>query len=199
MHNGVPVTEILPYAFKDAYNLKNITIPNTITNIAEYAFYGCSSLETAINIPETMDYIPQYMFYGCSKLSSVTIPNSIKTIETYAFYQCESIQQIIIPALTTNIKPYAFYGCTSADVTFVDTTYLWRPNCAAKGTPYNSTVSALLYSFSDKEYAKKCLVGYAVVQCYGSNPNNSSHTTLEAPSTVGFYKTTYKTKPSGYN
>ena len=105
--------------------------------------------------------------------------------------------QITIPANTTYIYPYAFYGCASANVTFVDTKYLWKPGCSATGSNGGSYV-AYLYSFSDAEYAKSCLVGTSRVKCSGNNPNHLTHTTTEIPSTVYLKKSTYTSKPSGF-
>ena len=205
-YNGVLVTQILPNAFKDACNLKTIIIPETITNIAEYAFYGCSSLETAIEIPDTMTFIPQYAFYNCTKLSGITLPNTITEIGTYAFYKCSSLPQITIPAITSRINPYAFYGCTSATVTFEDTTHLWRPSCVANpcdsyGNQANyEKYLALFYSFSDTDYATRCIAKITRVYCY-CETNSSSYPyakTAEAPSTVTLTKTTYTNPPSNY-
>ena len=198
LYNGVSVTQILPYAFKEAYNLKSISIPDTITNIAEYAFYGCSSLETAIQIPDTMNYVAPYTFYNCGKISEITIPNTIKEIGTYAFYNCASLSQITIPANTEKINPYAFYGCSSANVTFVNTKYLWKPSCTATGDKHSGNYIAYFYSFADSDYAKSCLTGTSKVKCYGSNNNNTYHTTTQIPSTVTLYKSTYTSKPDGY-
>ena len=155
-------------------------------------------METAIEIPNTMNCVAPYTFYNCTKLSGISLPDTISEIGTYAFYNCSSLPQITIPANTSYINPYAFYGCASANVTFVDTKYLWKPGCSATGTPYGGPYNAYLYSFSDAEYAKSCLVGTSRVKCYGSNSNNSSHTTTEIPSTVYLKKTTYTSKPSGY-
>ena len=50
---------IAGYAFDFQYNLTDITIPNTVTNIGEYALYGCGEL-TEIHIPETVTEIGRY-------------------------------------------------------------------------------------------------------------------------------------------
>ncbi len=43
---------------------KNTTIPESVTTIGNYAFYGCSSL-TSITIPESVTSIGDYAFMGC--------------------------------------------------------------------------------------------------------------------------------------
>ena len=67
-----------------------ITIPNSVTSIGEYAFYGCSGL-TSVTIPNSVTSIGSRAFSGCSGLTSVTIPNSVTSIGSYAFYAVPNI------------------------------------------------------------------------------------------------------------
>ena len=63
------VTNIGQYAFADCFGLTNITIPNTITNIGYCAFEGCTSL-TSITIPEGVTMLSNGVFKGCYNLSN---------------------------------------------------------------------------------------------------------------------------------
>jgi hypothetical protein len=49
----------------------NVMIPNSVTNIASYAFYGCTNL-TSIAMTDSVTGIGSYAFYGCGGLDSVT-------------------------------------------------------------------------------------------------------------------------------
>ena len=89
-----------------------ITIPNSVTNIGDYAFYNCSSL-TSVTIPNSVTSIGSYVFYNCSSLTSVTIPNSVTSIGSGAFYGCSSLTSITIPNSVTSIGNSAFSGCSS--------------------------------------------------------------------------------------
>ena len=64
--------------------ITNLVIPNDITEIKKYAFYGCSGL-TSLTIPNSVTSIGSSAFYGCSGLTSLTIPNSVKSIGCNAF------------------------------------------------------------------------------------------------------------------
>ena len=68
--NGEEVTEVV--------------IPNCVTTIGKYAFYGYKGL-TAISIPNSVTTIGTYAFYNCTNLNSVTIDSGVLSIESYAF------------------------------------------------------------------------------------------------------------------
>ncbi len=57
-----------------------------VTFIGERAFQ--SSNLTSITIPNSVTSIGPYAFFGCSRLTSVTIPNSVTSIGSFAFYDC---------------------------------------------------------------------------------------------------------------
>ena len=75
--------------------LTSITIPNSVTNIGERAFYGCSSL-TSVTIGSSVTTIGSLAFYGCSGLKSIEIPNSVTTIGGSAFYGCTDLTSIVV-------------------------------------------------------------------------------------------------------
>jgi len=87
------------------------TIPNTVTNIGDSAFEGCTSL-TDVTIPNSVASIGDSAFYGCSSLIGVTIPNSVTSIGDGAFAYCTSLTNVTIPNSVTDIEGYAFYYCS---------------------------------------------------------------------------------------
>ena len=60
-------------------SVSNITIPNSVTNIGDNAFYYCTGL-TGVTIPNSVTNIGEYAFYGCSSLTALTIPDSVASI-----------------------------------------------------------------------------------------------------------------------
>ncbi|MBQ0161499.1 MAG: leucine-rich repeat protein [Bacteroidales bacterium] len=90
---------------------KNTVIPDSVTQIGECAFFGCS-LQSII-IPDSVTSIGNCAFYGCSSLQSIVIPDSVTGIGRSAFYGCSSLQSIVIPDSVTEIGLWAFEGCSS--------------------------------------------------------------------------------------
>ena len=63
---------------------QNSFIPDGVTIIGDYAFYGCSGL-TSIEIPDGVTSIGIQAFYNCHDLTSIVIPSSVTSIGNYAF------------------------------------------------------------------------------------------------------------------
>ncbi|MCR4888662.1 MAG: leucine-rich repeat protein [Ruminococcus sp.] len=80
---GLPVTVIGMYAF-EIQSLESITIPDTVTEIGNWAF--------AMN----------------SKLKSVTIPDSVEKIGIRAFEMCSSLEEVNFPDHLVEISSNAF-------------------------------------------------------------------------------------------
>lgn len=58
---------------------------------------SCTNKFNTIIIPDSVTNIGDYAFQYCSSLLQITIPNSVISIGFDAFYGCESLKQIIIP------------------------------------------------------------------------------------------------------
>ena len=117
--------------------IKDLVIPNDVTSIGNYAFYGCSGL-TSIVIPNSVTSIGNSTFLGCSGLTSITIPNSVTIIGNYAFYNCSGLTSITIPNSVTSIGSGAFNGVDMPTViSLIENPF----TIAGKSTTYDGTFS----------------------------------------------------------
>ena len=106
------VTEIGDLAFYNCESLTSVTIPDSVTSIGEGAFHDCTSL-TNITIPDSVNEIGYAAFAGCTSMTSVTIPDSITSIGEWAFGYCTSLASVTIPDSVTEIGEFAFGYCSS--------------------------------------------------------------------------------------
>jgi hypothetical protein len=70
-------------------------IPEGTTEIGDYAFGGCDSLES-VTIPESVTEIGEKAFSDCCYLESIAIPKSVTKIGDRAFLRCISLESIVV-------------------------------------------------------------------------------------------------------
>ena len=113
------VTKIANFTFLECTGLNSITIPNSVTSIGDGAFSDCSALHS-VNMPtNSLTAIGASAFANCYSLTSVTIPGSVTSIGSFAFGGCDGLTSIDIPNSVTNIGDAAFascYGLTSITI-----------------------------------------------------------------------------------
>ena len=95
-------------------------IPNSVTNIGNFAFLGCGSLNS-VTIPNSVTVIPVGAFQKCTSLTSVSIPNSVVSIGGSAFVGDTSLTGVTIPSSVTVIGDSAFGACTNLTAINVET------------------------------------------------------------------------------
>ena len=92
--------------------MTSVTISNSVTNIGEYAFFGCEGL-TCVTIPSKVSVIGEYAFAYCTNLAIIHIPESVTKISQDAFANCRSITRIECMALT---PPLVYNDTFSSDI-----------------------------------------------------------------------------------
>ncbi len=98
-------------------DINAIIIKDGVTNIGDFAFEYCESLERII-IPDSVISIGDSAFFSCDNLTSVTIGNGVTSIGDFAFKYCESLESVIIPDSVISIGESTFCSCDNlANVT----------------------------------------------------------------------------------
>ena len=108
--DGEKVVKIGDYMFNSLKGLKNITIPDGVTEIGESAFVNCFEL-TSVTLPDSVTSIGDLAFYRCHKLTDIEIPQNVTYIGRFAFYSCNSIKSLVIPEGVTAIETCVFSDC----------------------------------------------------------------------------------------
>ena len=104
------LTEIGAQCFEGA-QIKQITIPDTVTEIGDNAFNYCEQL-ASIALPPNLQKISNRILAGCMSLTSITIPASVTEIGSEAF-ENSGLTSITIPSTVTILGSGAFRGCES--------------------------------------------------------------------------------------
>ena len=73
---------------------RNTVIPNTVTKIGQWAYLGCTGIQT-INIPSSVTTIGHVAF-ASSEIKTITIPGTVQTIEQAAFDMCVNLKEVYI-------------------------------------------------------------------------------------------------------
>lgn len=111
---------VLPGRDKDSY-----TMPSTVTDIAEYAFWGNTGIKS-ITISNNLRQIPDYAFANCKALAGITIPYSVSAIGIKAFSDCVNLETVVIPSVVSQIHDTAFDGCKKLVISAEEGTAAYR-------------------------------------------------------------------------
>lgn len=92
-----------------AFGCKNSTIPNTVKYVMARAFAECDIKDVVV--PESVSDIFEKAFEGCSKLEIVRFEGDSTTIGKYAFKDCSSLKSINLPNKLQRIEVGTFSAC----------------------------------------------------------------------------------------
>ena len=112
------LTSLGYHAFKGCSSLKEIVIPATLTDTTKngvYGYYGPfngSGLETAV-IEDGATKIADYLFYGATSLKKIEIPDSVTSVGKYALSQCTSLIEMSFSENVSTLGDFLLSGCTN--------------------------------------------------------------------------------------
>lgn len=139
-YEGQPVVFIMPEAFLNDETLKKIVLPDTLTDVGDKAFAGCSNLEynelngakylgsadnpylmlwgilddaiTELAISEQTKIVYPAILSGRTQLASITIPEGVGQMASLG--GCTSLKEVMVPASVGSIGSM-FYDCTALE------------------------------------------------------------------------------------
>ena len=104
------ITSIGQYACNECGSLETVVLPTNLDDFSGWCiFRNCRNLKN-IAIPENVTEIPNGTFSDCDKLENISLPVSVKQIEMHAFAG-SGLKTIKLFGEVTSIKEYAFADC----------------------------------------------------------------------------------------
>ncbi|MBQ4269395.1 MAG: leucine-rich repeat protein [Clostridia bacterium] len=110
--------------------LTNLIIPNTITEIKDYAFKGCFCLKN-VTIPNSVRVIGRSAFYGCTCLEKVELSSSVTMIKEDAFYGCKDLKSAVFKNVKGWTYKFVSLGGDEGERFSVDSEVMANPSWAA--------------------------------------------------------------------
>lgn len=111
--NEMPHFSFSKNSFGNAH-LKKISLPETLTSIANNAFSFCSGLES-IELPNSVNFMGDAAFLYCTNLKEISLPDGITQLRRNAFFNCSALHTIKLGSALTSIGKEAFYDCIQLD------------------------------------------------------------------------------------
>lgn len=113
------------HLFVNGKENKNIIIPEGVKTIESCAFKGGVTCIESVTIPGSMTTIANGAFSDCTGLKTVIIKNGAKEIGSSAFEGCSSLTNITIPSSVTEIGSRAFYHCDTLNAVYINSLENW--------------------------------------------------------------------------
>lgn len=94
----------------------NLTIDDKLLGIGDYAFYGCSGLQS-VTLGNGLNTIGNGAFANCynMKTCNLQLYSQITAIGMEAFANCRGLRTILMPVSVQAIGDYCFQGCSSLE------------------------------------------------------------------------------------
>ena len=98
------------YAYRG--RIRTVSVDAGITNLPDYAFYGCSAL-TEISFTEgsLLTTIGGSAMRGCTSLTELTLPDRLQTVYGNAWRDCAALTSVYLPDSVSYLADSAFTGC----------------------------------------------------------------------------------------
>ncbi|EAX99870.1 surface antigen BspA-like [Trichomonas vaginalis G3] len=159
--NGILATG---YASFIVSNINGLTIPDSVTKIEGFSFYGTKLTE--VNLPNSITYIGEVktlismklplniyeLKIGCffnTRLTSIELPESLKIINSGCFTNCPNLKRVVLPENLTTLNGKVFD--TTTELVFKENSNFYINDYYVIMTKDNQTVSQYIGGNEAKE------------------------------------------------
>lgn len=87
------VERIGSWTFGRSKNIKTVSLPSTLTNVASNAFRRCTTIASLV-LPDNLTTIGASAFRELTSMTSLTLPANLKTVNGYMFQDCTSLTEV---------------------------------------------------------------------------------------------------------
>ena len=110
------------YMMMPMYEREAVTLPNSVTEIKAYAFWGNPYMRY-VYLGSGLYEVPEYAFSNCINLNDVEIPLPVRGIGAKAFEDCVNLEKVKVSESVVRISDSAFDGCPNVIIDAVPGTY----------------------------------------------------------------------------
>ena len=144
------VTELNDYAFASFDSITSVEVPYSVTKTGKYVFWSCDTLKTAKVNATT---IGVGMFQGCNALETVIIEDNVRTIANTAFWGANNLKSVVMSKGVTSVGDGAFLECDSLKAVYYEgTANDWKQISISTYKNYNSRLTnAKRYYYSEAQ------------------------------------------------
>ena len=86
----------------------DLVIPESVTKIKPYAFYGCSSINS-ISFHDGITEMGEFAFARCYGIQSIRIPKGVTTISGGLFVDCYNLREVILHDNVISMESATYY------------------------------------------------------------------------------------------
>lgn len=109
------VQSIGDFAFTDCTNLKHVDLPSKLLDVGYNAFSACGL--NSIKIPRSLEELGCGAFANCTNLTSLTFEegSACNVIDDSAFEYCGKLKTVCLPESLEILRKYVFANCESLE------------------------------------------------------------------------------------
>lgn len=110
----------------------NVAVPEDVSTLSQYVFYIAANVQS-VSLPSSLTNIKNSAFYKCTGMSSLTFQgNNDITVEGNAFESCTNLNDIDFDNVTLNLtSSYTFRGCNALSNETIENIINHLSNCGA--------------------------------------------------------------------
>lgn len=164
------------WAFSGCTSLQSITTPSTCVSVGNSAFKGAGLVSFAST--DGLQTIGEYAFVGITTLTSATIAPSVTSLGNSCFRDCTALATVTYatPTSLTTIGNDCFYGCTSLSEIFIPDSVTSLGGTCAQGC---SSLEEFVYGSG--------LTAIPVITGRNNPLNSLQHMVIKSKGTVSDY------------